>query len=51
MWMWDVVHPGRIMPPYNCTIRVCRRHIFLLRLRSLLLRILRLLLLVGLPVL
>jgi len=51
MWMWDVVHPGRIMPPNDRTIRVGGRHILLLRLGSLLLRILRWLLLVGLSVL
>ena len=51
MWMWNVVHPGRIMPPYDRTIRVGGRHVFWLRLGSLLLRILRRLLLVGLPVL
>lgn len=51
MWVRNVVHPGRVMPPYDRTIRVGGRHVFWLRLGSLLLRILRRLLLVGLPVL
>lgn len=51
MWMRDVVHPGRIMPPNNRTIWVGGRHIFLWSLESLLLRVLRRMLLVGLPVL
>jgi len=50
MRMWDVVHPGRIMPPNNCTIRIGGRHVLLLRLEALL-GILGGLLLIGLPVL
>lgn len=50
VWMWNVVHPG-IMPSYDRTIRVGGRHVFWLRLGSLLLRILGRLLLIGLPVL
>jgi len=50
MRMGDVVHPGRIMPPSNCAIRVGGRHVFLLWLESLL-GILGGLLLIGLPVL
>jgi hypothetical protein len=51
MWMRYVVHSGPIMSSNDRTIGVGGRYIFLLRLRSLLLRILWLLLLVGLPVL
>ena len=46
----NVVHSGRVMPPYNCTITIAGWHIFWLSLRSLLLGILRLLLIL-LPVL
>ena len=46
----NVVHSGRVMPPYNCTITIAGWHIFWLSLRSLLLGILRLLL-IRLPVL
>ena len=51
MRMWDVVHPGRVMPPDNRTIRIGGRHVLLLRLKSLLRALGRLLLLIGLPVL
>jgi len=49
----DVMHPGRIVPSNNRTIRVGGRDIFWRRLGSLLLRILRLLLLllIWLPML
>ena len=50
MWMRDVVHPGRVMPPDDRPIGVGGWHILLLGLKPLL-RILRRLLLIGLPVL
>jgi len=51
VWVRNVVHPGRIVPSCDSTVRTGGRHIFWLGLRPLLLRILMRLLLIGLPVL
>ena len=45
------MHPGRIVPSCDSTVRIGGRHIFWLGLRPLLLRVLMRLLLIGLPVL